>query len=786
MGDYDNDGWLDLFVGNFQDPGFPNFPGGHALFRNNHDGTFFRVTTGSPANEGGRACGTTWGDYDNDGFLDLYVACGDGFAEPNLLYRNNGNSNHWLKVSLRGTASNRMGIGAKVRVLTTIGGEPLWQTRTISGQHSWISEDGLLAHFGLGDATVAEVVRVEWPSGTVQELKDQSVDRLLTVTEVARIQPARPSASVAGSVTLSTAGTDPYQWRFNGVELPGETKRILALTNLTAAQGGRYSVLVTAADGVITTNFAYLRIDPTFAKVTTGAVANDIEPSQSGTWCDYDADGWPDLFVANYTSGFNTPNSLYHNQRDGSFLRVANRITEGPGHATAGVWADYDNDGDPDLFVARLGGTNQMFCNQGPAGFVRMPTAPTKGPGLEGAWADIDGDGWLDLLVTTTSQTLLYHSLGNGEFRFLTAAQAGTVVQTGDASVSPAFCDFDHDGDPDLYVTADNARSHLYRNLGAGKFGSVVLGAVPPATARVTAVWADYDNDGFFDLFTTSRGNMHTLHRNLNGQEFVDVTVTAGLSLSMPQMVFGAAWGDYDNDADLDLFVPGYSSSSVLYRNDGNGTFTSVDVGSPIVDGATDESASWVDYDGDGLLDLFVACGEGTPAKNLLYRNQLGTLGNANHWLKVRLQGTVSNRDGIGARVRVRATVAGRPVWQVRQISSNGAWAGGTELVAHWGLGNAATAGEVRIEWPSGIVQELRNVPANQILTVTEPPALEALGEGRIRLLCWARQSHEVEVSDDLQTWHSLGVVATDQHRPVILDPGAAGKPHRFYRAKGL
>ncbi|MCZ7641319.1 MAG: ASPIC/UnbV domain-containing protein [Verrucomicrobia bacterium] len=162
-----------------------------------------------------------------------------------------------------------------------------------------------------------------------------------------------------------------------------------------------------------------------------------------------------------------------------------------------------------------------------------------------------------------------------------------------------------------------------------------------------------------------------------------------------------------------------------------------------------------------------------------LYHNN----GNGNSWLKVRLIGTVSNRSAIGAKVRVYAWVQGRRRWQLRELTAG--TRAQADLRAHFGLEQATMADIVRIEWPSGIVQELRKVPANQILTVTEPPALEALGEGRIRILCWARQNYELEVSDDLDTWTSLGVVATDVNRPVVLDPGAAQRPYRFYRTKG-
>jgi hypothetical protein len=235
----------------------------------------------------------------------------------------------------------------------------------------------------------------------------------------------------------------------------------------------------------------------------------------------------------------------------------------------------------------------------------------------------------------------------------------------------------------------------------------------------------------------------------------------------------------------LDLFFTG-DTPNALFHNNGNGTFTRVSVGSLVNDipvgGADSYNGLWFDYDNNGFLDVYVSNGTDdglSRSANFLYRNN----GNGNSWLRLRLIGTVSNRDGVGARVRIRARIRGQWVWQRRDVSG-GDVANGNHLYAHFGLGDATRADVIRIEWPSGIVQELKNIPARQILTVTEPPALEALGEGRIRILCWSRQNYEVEASDDLQTWTSLGVVATDLNRPVVLDPGAAGKPHRFYRAK--
>jgi len=177
--DYDNDGWLDLFVS--ENNGTVN-----RLYHNNGDGTFSRVLAGDIATDIGQCAGSSWGDYDRDGFLDLFVSVG---GAPNYLYHNNGNSNAWITIKCVGTRSNRSAIGAKVRVKATIGGKTFWQLREINTGDGWAGVP-LEAHFGLGGATNVETLRIEWPSGTVQEFQNVGSKQLLTVTEPSRLVPA--------------------------------------------------------------------------------------------------------------------------------------------------------------------------------------------------------------------------------------------------------------------------------------------------------------------------------------------------------------------------------------------------------------------------------------------------------------------------------------------------------------------------------------------------------------------------------------------------------------------
>ena len=278
----------------------------------------------------------------------------------------------------------------------------------------------------------------------------------------------------------------------------------------------------------------------------------------------------------------------------------------------------------------------------------------------------------------------------------------------------------------------------------------------------------------------------------MEGREFRDVTAAAGL-VTPAGSVWGPAWGDFDNDGDLDLFIPYYSSTNMLFVNNGDGTFSSRDIGSPLREGGNDECAAWVDYDNDGFLDLFVACGEGNPAPNLLYRNNLPATGNTNHWLKIELEGKASNAMGIGTKIRVRAVIRNQETWQLRQIASNGSFASGPELLAHFGLGDATNADVVRIEWPSGIVQTLSNVAPNQLLTITEhqagvtnTPSLTASKPVNGKVLLTATGQIDLcyvfEASTNLMQWTKVSVRTNLTGTAEFTDTVTNNIPKRFYR----
>jgi hypothetical protein len=276
------------------------------------------------------------------------------------------------------------------------------------------------------------------------------------------------------------------------------------------------------------------------------------------------------------------------------------------------------------------------------------------------------------------------------------------------------------------------------------------------------------------------------LYHNNGNQTFT--RITEGSIVRDVGNHVGCAWGDYDNDGYLDLFVTRQlGQHNQLYHNNGDGTFAPVTGGSIVTDTSYSPNAAWADYDNDGFLDLFVSNGAFTIGSynNFLYRND----GNGNRWLKLKLVGGPSNRAAIGAKVRVTATMSGVNRRQLREISGGSGFGSQNSLIAHFGLGSATNADLVRIEWPSGTVQELRNVSANQFLTLTEPPRLNSPriegGQFRFTLRGARNLTYGIQRSTNAADWTSAGslTVTNVNGTAEFSEPMAAGNASRLYRA---
>ncbi len=459
-----------------------------------------------------------------------------------------------------------------------------------------------------------------------------------------------------------------------------------------------------------------LAAETTFTKITAGPVASGVSGA-AAAWGDYNNDGWVDLYVTT----LNGPAYLYRNNGDGTFTSITGvPISAGGMNSFGCAWADYDNDGNLDLLQGGYNLSSRLFHNNGNGTFSQVTTGAmsTIDHGANNVlWADYDNDGLVDLFIAisfNSPQNVLYRNTGNGAFAKVTNTPP---VNTPGNSQGAAWGDYDNDGLLDLVINHTGTHSQLFHNTNGG-FVEITDGAITQSSSEGFggASWGDYDNDGLLDLFVSSYGSHSALYHNEGNGLFA--RITGGPIYQPIAKSTGGAWADYDNDGFLDLFVANDSSqTSFLYHNNGDGTFTAVTNGTMVNTPGTAQGAAWGDYNNDGFSDLLVP--NIRTFNNYLYRND----GNSNAWLTVKLEGRLSNRAAIGAKVRVRSVVGGQSMWQMREISGGGSLGSQNDLRAAFGLGDATNADVVRVEWPSKIVQEIRNVSPRQFLNVVEPSA---------------------------------------------------------------
>jgi enediyne biosynthesis protein E4 len=492
---------------------------------------------------------------------------------------------------------------------------------------------------------------------------------------------------------------------------------------------------------------------------------------------DYDNDGRLDIFLVNgaplsdptpkgtipQKTGPQYWNRLFHQKSDGTFEDVTQKAgLQGVGYGMGVAVGDYDNDGFEDLYVTAYGG-NKLYHNNGDGTFTDVTEkagVAASGWSTSAAWVDLDNDGLLDLIVLRYVQwdfddifcgehregyraychpdtfqpiaPLVFHNDGNGHF---TEISHKIGMDKPGKGLGIALADYDRDGKIDVFVANDSMSEFLYHNLGGGKFEEVglVAGAAVDVDGRTFAGmgvdFADYNNDGWPDLVITDLANQrYALYQNNGDGTFNYSTFTTGLAnLTMPHSGWGVRFLDYDNDGWKDLLIAQghdldtielnypnlhYREPMLLLRNTGHG-FIDVSAGS----GKVFEQA-WVgrglaigDIDNDGRLDAVVTTNDG-PAYVL--HNETPTF---NHWLTLNLVGHKSNRDAIGAEVKL-TTAAGS---QFATVTTASSYLSASDKRVHFGLGSESTAQTIEIRWPSGIVQTLKDVKADQILQIDEP-----------------------------------------------------------------
>jgi uncharacterized repeat protein (TIGR01451 family) len=433
----------------------------------------------------------------------------------------------------------------------------------------------------------------------------------------------------------------------------------------------------------------------------------------SSTWVDINNDGWDDLFVSD--KNVEGPNYLFINLLGSGFEQGDATIFNTSTTAVGSVWGDYDNDGDNDVVVINDGLVpSQLYKNNGNGSFslqsdIGINTAPQF---IHGAsWVDFDNDGHLDLMFSNYHQNRtheIYHNNGDGSFTKITDS---AISNGSHRSLGPVWCDYDNDGFQDLFIpNGDNQNNSLYHNNGDGTFEAITTGPiVSDGGQSVGACWGDYDRDGDMDLFVANASNQNNfLYNNNNDGTFTKITNS--LVVNEGGHSHGCSWIDIDNDADLDLYVTNDQGYKFLYINDGAGNFYRKN-NEPIVSSFGNAfGQSWSDFDHDGDLDLYISTHGEEP--NQMFVNN----GSIYNWIALQLQGTTSNRNAIGSRVRVQAN----GIWQTTQLSSQCGFNGQHSHTIHFGLGSASSIDSIEVHWPSGLVQYLTQQDVNQYLTIVE------------------------------------------------------------------
>lgn len=454
--------------------------------------------------------------------------------------------------------------------------------------------------------------------------------------------------------------------------------------------------------------------------------------SPGAAWADYDGDGDPDLLVLNGYATYHPetpqPDFLYRND-DGVLTPVADHpLVRDPDFDGAAVWADYDNDGDLDVFVANQRDAPNRLYRSDDGAFSRVagPWDVDGGRSFSAAWVDVDGDGRLDLHVLNGRDgdggqpDFLYRNVGGGFQRVRGLALVDDTLPSGGAT----WADYDGDGDPDLFlpVQSTGTTNRLFRNDGDLRFTEVAGEAglstdpLPYSPASSAARWVDYDGDGDLDLFVGTTGAIDLLYRNDGGHFTRTDFGRIGLDATY---VSDITWVDLDNDVDLDLVIAVWGGGSEIYRNNGTGLVPAEagDFGRRINFGSSIAAA---DYDGDGDLDLYLTqwpVNEAGGMPNELYRNDTA----AGHWLDVALDGRASNRSGIGASIEVTATMDDSARTQLRVVTSRTSWRAAGPLARHFGLAGATHVDRVRVTWPSGRVDTLAGpIPVDRQIRVVE------------------------------------------------------------------
>lgn len=477
-----------------------------------------------------------------------------------------------------------------------------------------------------------------------------------------------------------------------------------------------------------------------FEDVTDRSGLADLAYTWGAAWGDINTDGFPDLLVGHhyvYVESIYSP--LYLNNGDGTFR--AHKQFRGDIHG--GVFGDVTGNRFPDLLVCRGSyHSDSLWTNVGGSLRYRTPSKTgiiDTGRGRTSSMVDVDLDGDLDIFVTNKlTPNLLWINDGSGFFTEEAAARG--VVGRQDMNKAGSWCDYDKDGDMDLFVAVYDGYDHLYQNDGTGNFSDVASPAIGilMGLGSIDAYWSDFDNDLDMDLFVarsfpgggSTVPKPHLLYINRGNGTFVESGASAGILNR--QRARQCTVGDFDNDGFTDIAVSIFTEPTgilpgvdVFFHNNGDGTFKEIALNTLLLNepvryiqglGSVITSA---DYDRDGWLDIFMTRGghyleNRNPGPNLLLHN---VTANNHSWLEIKLRGRTSNPGGIGARVLVETDT----VTCLRQHFGGSHYCSQDEPLLHFGLGQATTIQRIVIKWPSTTFQVKLNPSFNQVLNVFEP-----------------------------------------------------------------
>jgi hypothetical protein len=489
---------------------------------------------------------------------------------------------------------------------------------------------------------------------------------------------------------------------------------------------------------------------------------------------DYDNDGYPDIYFVNSLtvdlakSRQKTSSALYHNNGGSGFTDVTSKSGLGDiGFGMGVAVADYNNDGLEDLYVTSLG-PNHLFKNNGNGTFTDVTVKAGVGDprwSTGAAFVDYDKDGKVDLFVSNyvgfdfnhlpefgvgrTCQfkgvpvqcgprglpgagDSLYHNNGDGTFSDV-SKKAGVADPNGYYGLGVICSDFDEDGWVDIFVANDSTPNFFYHNNGDGTFKEIAftsgtaLNESGSEQGSMGVTLGDYDHDGRLDLFITNFDDEYNILYHNDGQNsFTDVSFKSKVAeISLAYVGWGTKFFDYDNDGWVDLFVANghvypqrghYRQREFLHHNNQDGTFSEVasQTGSALMEERVGRGAAFGDFDNDGDVDVVVGDLDGGPQ---LLRNDGG---NANNSILVKIVGVKSNRDGIGARVKI---VSG-DMTQIDEVRSGGSYLSQSDFRLHFGLQKRSKVDLVEVRWPNGVIERIANVSANKILTIKEGAGL--------------------------------------------------------------